>query len=130
MSNDLLDEFDNEDEEMDLLDSIDESDSAEAWVPGTPGEGIQGRVLKVGETRSDFAKDGEDPMVPVVTLELKDGSKVRIIGYGAVLRREILDADPQKGDLFAVKYFGMKEIKKGRWAGKEYKHFGVKTRSA
>jgi len=86
--------------------------------------------VKVGETRSDFAKDGEDPMVPTVTIQTKNGDKFRVIGYGAVLRRELLDANPQVGDKIAVKYFGERPIKKGRFAGRPYKHFGVAIRRA
>jgi len=119
-TDDLLDELD---EDFDLLATIEE-DGSEGWVPEKVGEGIQGVVLKVGETKSDFS----DEMAPTVTIETKDGNKYRIIGYGAVLRREILDADPKPGDLFAVKYFGEKAIKKGKWTGKNYKHFGVVCR--
>ena len=116
-------------DEGDLLDSVEEDDS-EGWVPSEPGEGIAGRVVKIGQTRSDFAKDGEDPMCPTVTIETKDGSKFRIIGYGAVLRRELMDKNPQVGDLMAVKYFGEKPIRKGRFQGKPYKHFGVVVKRA
>ena len=111
----------------DLLDEVEEDDS-EGWVPTEKGEGISGTVVKVGETRSDFANDGENPMVPTVTILTKDGTKYRVIGYGAVLKREMLDADPKVGDRMAVKYFGEKPIKKGRFAGKPYKHFGVAIR--
>jgi hypothetical protein len=113
----------------DLLDTVEEDDS-EGWVPTEKGEGISGVVVKVGETRSDFANDGENPMVPTVTLLTKDGDKFRVIGYGAVLKRELQDADPKVGDRLAVKYFGEKPIKKGRFAGKPYKHFGVAIRRA
>jgi hypothetical protein len=119
---DLL-EDDLGDEDYDLLDDVIEDD-AEGWVPAERGEGIQGVVLKVGETRSDYS----DEMAPTVTIEQKDGTKVRVIGYGAVLRREILDANPNPGDIFAVKYFGEKPIKNGKFAGKMYKHFGVAVR--
>lgn len=118
-----------EDDFDDLLDQVVEDDS-EGWVPSEPGEGIAGIVVKVGETRSDFAKEGEDPMVPTVTIQTKDGDKFRVIGYGAVLRRELLDANPQVGDKIAVKYFGEKPVKKGRYAGKPYRHFGVAVRRA
>jgi hypothetical protein len=111
----------------DLLDQVEEDDS-EGWVPTERGEGISGTVVKISETRSDFANDGEDPMCPTVTIQTKDGTKFRVIGYGAVLKREIQDADPHVGDLMAVKYFGEKPIKKGRFAGKPYKHFGVVVR--
>jgi len=108
----------------DLLNTVEEDDS-EGWVPSEPGEGIAGRVIKVAETRSDFANENENPMVPTVTVQVKDGTKYRVIGYGAVLKRELKDQDPQVGDLIAVKYFGEKPIRKGRFAGKPYKHFGV-----
>ena len=111
----------------DLLNEVVEDD-AEAWVPSEPGEGIAGIVVKVGETRSDFAAAGEDPMVPTVTIETKNGDRFRVIGYGAVLRRELMDANPRVGDKIAVKYFGEKPIKKGRFAGKLYRHFGVAIR--
>lgn len=113
----------------DLLNEVEEDDS-EGWVPTEKGEGIAGIVVKVGETRSDFANDGEDPMVPTVTIQTRDGDKYRVIGYGAVLKRELKDADPRVGDRIAVKYFGEKPIKKGRFAGKPYKHFGVVVRRA
>ena len=118
-----------EDDFDDLLNEVVEDDS-EGWVPSEPGEGIAGIVVKVGETRSDFAKDGEDPMVPTVTIQTKNGDKFRVIGYGAVLRRELLDANPQVGDKIAVKYFGERPIKKGRFAGRPYKHFVVAIRRA
>lgn len=111
----------------DLLDEVEEDDS-EGWVPSEKGEGIAGIVVKVGETRSDFANDGENPMVPTVTIQTKSGDKFRVIGYGAVLKRELQDADPKVGDMMGVKYFGEKPIKKGRFAGKPYKHFGVVVR--
>ena len=111
----------------DLLGEVEEDDS-EGWVPKEKGEGIAGIVVKIGETRSDFANDGEDPMCPTVTIQTKDGTKWRVIGYGAVLKREIKDADPKVGDMMAVKYFGEKPIKSGRFAGKPYKHFGVVVR--
>ena len=111
----------------DLLDSVEEDDS-EGWVPTEKGEGIAGVVVKIGETRSDFAADGENPMVPTVTVQVKDGTKYRVIGYGSVLKRELTDANPQVGDLIAVKYFGEKPIRKGKFAGRPYKHFGVVVR--
>lgn len=112
------------DDADDLLNTVQEDD-AEGWVPSEKGESLSGVVTKVGETRSDFARDGEDPMCPTVTVMTRDGDKFRVIGFGAVLKREILDADPKVGDLFAVKFWGEKLIKKGKYAGKPYKHFSV-----
>lgn len=112
------------DEADDLLNSVQEDDS-EGWVPAEKGDSLSGVVIKIGETRSDFARDGEDPMCPTVTVLTKEGDKFRVIGFGAVLKRELADADPQVGDLFAVKYWGEKLIKKGKYAGKPYKHYSV-----
>lgn len=110
----------------DLLNSVEEDDS-EGWVPTEKGEGIAGILVKKSLTRSDFANDGEDPMCPTWTIQVKDGTKYRVIGYGAVLKREMQDADARAtiGKLVAVKYFGERPIKKGRFAGKPYKHFQV-----
>lgn len=115
-----------EDDFDDLLDEVVEDDS-EGWVPQEKGDAIAGTVVKLGATKSDFAKDGEDPHAPTVTIENADG-KFRVIGYGAVLRRELLDNDPRIGDKMAVKYFGEKPIKKGKYAGKPFRHFGVAIR--
>jgi hypothetical protein len=120
-------EFSGDDDFDDMLDAVEEDDS-EGWVPDEKGEGIAGIVVKVGQARSDFAKDGEDPMVPSVTIQTSNGDKFRVIGYGSVLRRELLDANPHVGDKIAVKFFGEKPVRKGKYAGKLYKHFGVIVR--
>lgn len=112
------------DDADDLLNSVQEDD-AEGWVPQERGEAISGVVTKVGETRSDFANSEEDAMCPTVTIQTKDGDKYRVIGYGAVLKRELQDANAKVGDLLAVKYWGEKPIKKGKYMGKMYKHFSV-----
>jgi hypothetical protein len=108
----------------DLLNNVEEDDS-EGWVPTEKGEGIVGRVVRLGETKSDFAKAGEDAMCPTVTIRTADGTKWRVIGYGAVLKRELADANAQIGDLMAVKYWGEKPIKNGPFKGKNYKHYSV-----
>lgn len=108
------------DDADDLLNSVQEDD-AEGWVPTERGEAISGVVVKVGEVRSDFSDD----MCPTVTVQTKDGDKYRVIGYGSVLKRELEDAAPKVGDLIAVKYWGEKVLKKGKFAGKNYKHFSV-----
>jgi hypothetical protein len=117
------------DEMDDLLNEVEEDDS-EAWVPTERGEGIQGVCIGRGEVRSDFAAKGEDPMVPTFTVQTKDGTKLRVIGYSKVLKDKIHEHDPQKGDLVAVKYFGEKPIKKGPYAGKSYKHYEMIVRKA
>lgn len=111
-------------DEEDLLGKVEEDDS-EGWVPKEAGEGIVGRVVKVTQTRSDFAADGQDPMVPTVVIETKAGIKWRVIGYSAVLKRELEDQAPAVGDLMAIKYFGERKLRTGKFAGRPYKHYGV-----
>lgn len=113
----------------DLLDQVEEDDS-EGWVPKEPNEGIVGKVIKLSQTKSDFAAEGQDPYVPTVTIEAKGGQKWRIIGYSAVLKRELVDQDPQVGDIMAVKYFGEKKLRTGKFQGRPYKHYGVIVRKA
>lgn len=125
---DLFAELDGAD---DLLDQVEEDDS-EGWVPENAGEGISGVLVKIGRTKSDFEDDPDKAMVPTWTIQTKDGTKWRVIGYGAVLRREMQDAEEaglEVGHLVAVKYFGEKLIKKGKFAGKPYKHYGVAHRA-
>jgi hypothetical protein len=127
-TDDLFDELDQAD---DLLDEVEEDDS-EGWVPEEPGEGISGVLTKIGRTKSDFEEDPDKAMVPTWTIKTKDGTKWRVIGYGAVLRREMQDAEEtglEIGHLVAIKFFGEKLIKKGRFAGKPYKHYGVAHRA-
>ncbi len=111
----------------DLLDQVTEDD-AEAWIPKEAGEGIVGIVTKRDQTRSDFAADGEDPFVPTVVLETKAGDKYRVIAYSSMLKREIVDKDPQVGDTMAVKYFGERPLKTGKFAGRPFKYYGVIVR--
>lgn len=112
------------DEADDLLNSVQEDD-AEGWVPSERGESVSGVVVRISETRSDFARDGEDPMVPTITIKTKTGDKYRVIGYGSVLKKELLAAEFKVGDLGAVKYWGEFPLKKGKFAGKLYKKFSV-----
>lgn len=104
----------------DLLNSVQEDDS-EGWVPTERGESVAGVVIKVGEVKSDF----DDDLCPTVTIKTKEGDKFRVIGYGAVLKRELADAKAQVGDLIAVKYWGERTLKKGKFAGRPYKHYSV-----
>jgi hypothetical protein len=111
----------------DLLGHVEEDDS-EGWNPSEKGEGIAGVIIKIGETRSDFAKPGENPMVPTVTIQNREG-KFRIIGFGSVLKREMEDliegGKIKVGNILAAKYWGEKPIKRGPFAGKNYKHYSV-----
>lgn len=105
---------------IDLLGEIDEGDDAKSWRPD-PGEGVQGTVVALGTRPSDYpAQDGSIIQCPVVTLETTDG-KVRITAFQSVLRGAIQEANPQVGDLFAAKYFGLISNKKGTGTYHSYK---------
>jgi hypothetical protein len=100
----------------DLLNSIDD-DESEAWMPTEKGEGIVGKVVRIGQTKSDFALPGQDPMVPVITVEVKDGEDtqlLRVTGYAFLLRKGIEEAAPNVGDTMAFKFLGKGQTKKGQ----------------
>jgi hypothetical protein len=122
-SDDLLADLD-DDAPEDLLTTIDDVD-AEPWIPDTDGEGVQGKVVLLDSIPDDY-KDGAT--VPVVVLESADGNLHRIVGYSTVLRKEIVAAAPRVGDTMAVKYFGERILKGGKFAGKPYKHYKVKVK--
>jgi hypothetical protein len=128
MADDLLAELDaeNSGEVVDLLDTLTDA-GAPAWVPDEAGEGVQGKVTSVSDQADEY---NEGQRVPIVTIEMSDGEKVRVIGFSSVLRREIADANPEPGDTFAVKYFGERELTKGKFAGKPYKLFRVAVKKA
>jgi hypothetical protein len=111
-----LDAMFSADPDADLLDSIDE-DESEAWMPTEKGEGIVGKVVKIGQTKSDFALPGQDPMVPVITLEVRDGNEttqLRVTGYAFLLKKGIEEANPSVGDTMAFKFLGKGTTKKGQ----------------
>ena len=109
-----------DDEVYDLLDGISE-DEGTPWIPDDEDdpspEGIQGTVKFIGEVSSDYGPE----MCPIIELEAKDGTLWSVRGYSTVLRNQIEKADPQIGDLMAVRYFGTKAGKSGR----EYKNYKV-----
>lgn len=116
-------------EDDDLLDSIDE-DESEAWMPTEKGEGIVGTVVRIDQTKSDFALPGQDPMVPVITVEVKNGdeepTRMRVIGYAFLLKKGIEEAAPSIGDTMAFKFLGKGQTKKGNPINK----YGVAIRRA
>jgi hypothetical protein len=119
MTDDLLDSIDSDSTAgvVDLLDGLGEGSDAEAWMPTEAGQGVQGTVVAVGATTSEYTTDP----IPVVTVETSAGQKVRITAYQSVLRREIEEVNPQRGDLFAVKYLGKKSTKDGKREFHAYK---------
>lgn len=125
---DLLDSLDSDMDAdvVDLLDTLNDA-GAPAWVPDEAGEGVQGTVTSVSEQDDEY-NPGEK--VPVVTVEMSDGEKVRVIGFSSVLRREIQESNPEVGDTFAVKYFGERELTKGKFKGRPYKLYKAAVRKA
>jgi hypothetical protein len=95
------------------------SSDVTAWKPTEKGDGIEGRVLSVEYTPSDFpAPNGEEVMIPIITLEMPDGSKAGVRGYHSVLRKELEFEDPRPGDLLAVVYMGSEPLKTGKFKGR------------
>lgn len=114
---DLLSEIDepdastDDDDDFDLLDEISE-ENGESWQPANDEDqprGIQGTVTYRGTVDSDFHKEP----VNLVELRAKDGTEWSIRGYHSVLENQIDKADPEVGDLIAVKYLGEKDNKRG-----------------
>lgn len=105
-----------ESDDDDLLNGI-EDDESEAWMPTEKGEGIVGKVVGIGQAKSDFALPGQDPMVPVIKVEVKDGDDIRVMrvtGYAFLLRKGIEEANPALGDTMAFKFLGKGQTKKGQ----------------
>jgi hypothetical protein len=102
-----------EDEELDLLDGITE-ESGDAWTPHLDEDipdGIQGRVVSRTVIESDAKYGGG--LIPLIEIQETDGHIWSIRGYHSVLRGQIEKANPQVGDVIAVKYLGEKENRKG-----------------
>lgn len=116
-------------DEVDLLTGMLDSGAA-AWVPEEPGEGIQGTVIAYEEIPAKYKRAGEEmgDTDPTVTVEMADGTRLRVLGFGAVLRRELRQASLEVGDTVAVKYFGTDTVKKGAFAGTEFKKYSVASR--
>jgi hypothetical protein len=116
-NNDLLDGLTEDDTEViDLLDTIDDSD-APAWIPETPGEGIQGKLVSKYEIDDDY-NHGEK--VPVWVVQVSDDENLRVTGFQTVLRREMKEKDPPIGATVAVKRLNDRTATKGKGAGKPY----------
>ena len=115
-------------EVIDLLADLGEDD-APAWMPKASGEGVQGTVVSIGSIKSKYpdAATGQFPDCPVITLRQTDSSEIRVTAYQSILRKEIQDAGVQVGDLFAAKYFGLKDNKAGSGS---YHHYKVAVRPA
>lgn len=106
-------------DEGDLLDEVPETD-AQPWIPEEEGEGIEGVVVEKDEIPDQFAVESGEQTYPMLIIRDKDDELWAIHGMRSGLRREIKKRDPQVGDLFAVKYLGERELRKGKFAGKPF----------
>lgn len=125
---DLFEDLDRAESEeaLDLLDELsDEDGEYDPWRPEEPA-GVQGVVKKIGTRSSDY----DPPTVPWIGIETSDGQKLGIAAFHGVLRRELEEQDPKVGDVLAVKFFGTKKVKSGKWAGKDFFHYRVAVRRA
>lgn len=78
------------------------------WVPEEPGEGIEGNVVKIAETK---AFGGISPVLFI----LVGASKLMTIRCGGVVLKGHLAAHkPLPGDRVAVKFHGMRTAASGR----------------
>ena len=105
---------------MSLLDEIDENTDVVPFRPEDAGEGVEGRVISIDVTSSEYTTDD----IPVINIETPDGVVRQIRGYHSVLRNEIERAAPKVGDTLAVKYNGKKPTKDGK---KSFHSYGVKV---
>lgn len=101
--------------ERELLDEVPETD-ASPWIADEEGDGFEIIVTELYDTPDSF---NEDDTVPVVVGRDRLGESWSVAGYRTVLRKEIRSKDPQIGDLFAGKYLGTREIRHGKFAGKD-----------
>ena len=81
------------------------------WDP-EPGEKVIGRMLD-----TDWVKAKTGRWLPIVRLEKKDGSVVRVPAAREVIKRKLESEKAQPGDLIGLKYEGLAASKNG---GNEY----------
>jgi hypothetical protein len=96
-----------------------------AWVPGETGSGVTGVVLAMGETDSPSIYDLTGQNIPYVDLWLGGRERVRIMAFGATLRRAVEKADPKIGDTLTVTFDGYGEINTGKHRGLKFRQHTV-----
>lgn len=126
---DLLAEMDGANPLDNMLAEVENEDTTPSWTPDEPAS-VAGTLTGTGSTKSDY----HDRPVPVWTIKQQDGESLRIAGFRSVLEREMNEAEPNIGDLVAVKYFG-KMLKKNAKPGSKqstdyYQKYRVITRAA
>lgn len=117
-----------DDEDFDLLSDLTE-DNGLSWIPWDDEdqpEGIQGRVVGVGEVDREQRYGGGTAVL--IQIEAKDGQVWSIRGYATVLANQLereIEKGLSVGDFLAVKYLGEKENKSG---DNSYKNFATASK--
>lgn len=116
-----------DDEDFDLLSDLTEEEG-ESWMPWDDEdqpEGIQGKVLSIGEVERE-ARFGGGSAVFIQVQDRTDSERVwNVRGYATVLSNQLereIEKGLSVGDTIAIKYFGEKENKKG---DNTYKNFAT-----
>lgn len=118
---------DDDDEDFDLLSDLTEEEG-ESWMPWDDEDqpdGIQGKVLSIGEVERE-ARFGGGSAVFIQIQDRTDAERVwNVRGYATVLSNQLereIEKGLSVGDTIAIKYFGEKENKKG---DNSYKNFAT-----
>jgi hypothetical protein len=116
-----------DDEDFDLLSDLTEEEG-ESWMPWDDEdqpEGIQGKVVSIGEVEREARFGGG----AAVFIQVQDRSDPELVwnvrGYATVLANQLereIEKGLSVGDTIAIKYFGEKENKKG---DNSYKNFAT-----
>lgn len=119
-----------DDEDFDLLSDLTEEEG-ESWMPWDDEDqpdGIQGKVVSIGEVEREARFGGG----AAVFIQVQDRSDPELVwnvrGYATVLSNQLereIEKGLSVGDTIAIKYFGEKENKKG---DNTYKNFAVASK--
>jgi hypothetical protein len=96
------------------------------WRPENPGDEINGVIVAKGTLTSEFAINGSVPYWDLWLGGQKE--RIRVTGWGMLLRREMADRKADVGDTVSVRFDGMSTVRRGKYAGREYRAFTVKVR--
>src|SRR5215469_1815617 len=92
---------------QDVQKEIDEG-FAEGWRPEV-GDMIVGVVTDISSYEGKF-----QDIVPVITIERDDGTKVAVHCYHTVLKNRILELKPNIGETIGIKKTEIKELEEGK----------------
>lgn len=93
-----------------------------AYRPEREGEGVEGEVVAIDVTSSEFTSDA----IPVITLKQSDGTYRGVRGYHSTLRGDLEKLDLKVGDTLAIVYGGKKSTRDGKRSYHSYQVRSVK----